>query len=85
MLQQRYSNLLPPFYSFDLSFGYDTGEDPANNYLKNISVQIIIQNIFDKHADYQYRITSQGGQPCTCDLLRSDYGRQVSLIVTKTW
>jgi outer membrane receptor protein involved in Fe transport len=83
--QDGYSNQLPSWYSFDLSMGYDTGDEPANNYLKNIGIQVIIQNIFDKHADFQYRTASQGGQPCTCDILRPDYGRQISLIVTKTW
>ena len=82
-----YTNELPPFYSFDLTLGYDLGDQPANDYLKNISIQMIVQDIFNKHADYQYRTASQGGQPCTCDLLRGtyDYGRQISLIVTKTW
>jgi outer membrane receptor protein involved in Fe transport len=81
----HYNNLLPSWYSFDLTIGYDTGEEPANNYLKNIGLQLVIQNIFDKGADYQYRTAQQGGQPCTCDILRSLYGRQVSFVVTKTW
>jgi len=80
-----YDNRLPPWYSFDLSFAYDTGDIPANSYLKNIGIQVVIQNIFDKHADFQYRTAAQGGQPCTCDILRPLYGRQVSLIISKTW
>jgi len=65
--------------------GYDTGDDPANTYLKNIGLQLVIQNIFDKHADYQYKGTNTGGSGCTCNPLRADYGRQVSFIITKTW
>jgi hypothetical protein len=80
-----YSNLVPPWYSFDLSLGYDTGDTPSNPYLKNIGIQIIIQNILDKHADYQYKGTNAGGPACTCNNLRGLYGRQVSLIISKTW
>jgi hypothetical protein len=80
-----YSNLVPPWYSFDLSIGYDTGDIPANPYLKNIGLQLIIQNLLDKHADYQYKPTNAGGPPCTCNNLRALYGRQVSLVISKTW
>jgi len=83
--QDQYDNGVPPWYSFDLSVGYDTGDDPANNYLKNIGLQLIIQNIFDKHSDYQYKGTNTGGSGCTCNNLRPDYGRQFSIILTKTW
>ena len=81
----HYNGQLPSWYTFDLTVGYDTGDEPANNYLKNIGVQLIVQNIMDKHADYAYRTSLNGGQPCTCDVLRSNIGRQVSIIVTKTW
>jgi len=67
-----------PWYSFDLSIGYNTGEHPANDYLKNIAIQVIAQDILDKHTDYQYRTIVAGGQPCTCDILRSNCGRQLS-------
>jgi outer membrane receptor protein involved in Fe transport len=80
-----YTNIEPPWYTFDLSLGYDTGDDPANDYLKHIGIQLIVQNILDKHADFMYRIASGGGNPCACDLLRSNAGRQISIILTKTW
>jgi len=83
--QNNYSNLEPPWYSFDLSVGYDTGEDPANNYLKHIGLQLVIQDIFDKHSNFEYKATNAGGPPCTCNPTRPDFGRQVSFIVTKTW
>jgi TonB dependent receptor len=80
-----YNNMQPAWYSFDLSFGYDTGDVPANPYLKNIGIQVVIQNIFDKHSQYQYRQSAQGGGQCTCNPLQGLYGRKVSLIVSKTW
>jgi hypothetical protein len=83
--QNGYNNGVPPWVSFDLSIGYDTGEDPANDYLKHVGLQMIIQNIFDKHSNFLYKGTNAGGPPCTCNPLVSDYGRQVSFVLTKTW
>ena len=45
-----YTNFMPSYYTFDLSVGYDTGDRPANEYLRNISIQLVVQNITDKHA-----------------------------------
>src|SRR6185503_19298046 len=80
-----YSNIVPSWYSFDLSIGYDTLDRPANQYLRNIGVQLVIQNLMDRHPAYAYRIGTGGGQPCTCDILKSNVGRQISLILTKQW
>ena len=43
-----YTNFQPSYYTFDLSLGYSTGDRPANEYLRNISVQLVVQNIMDK-------------------------------------
>jgi iron complex outermembrane receptor protein len=80
-----YTNFLPSWYTFDLSFGYNTMDAPANEYLRNIGVQLVVQNIFDRHGQYQYRISTGGGNPCTCDISKNLMGRTVSLIVTKQW
>ena len=53
----------PCYYTFDLSLGYNTGDRPANEYLRNVSVQLVVQNITDKTAPYEYRITTGGGFP----------------------
>ena len=58
---------------------------PANEYLRNIGLQLVIQNVLDKHMAYGYRIATGGGNPCTCDLLGSTAGRQISVILTKAW
>lgn len=82
-----YTNIVPSYYTFDLSVGYNTLDSPANEYLRNISVQLVVQNITDKHAPYQYRLTGAGGggQPCACDILKSLYGRIISLRLQKTF
>jgi len=80
-----YTNHMPSYYTFDLSLGYDTGDRPANEYLRNVSIQIVVQNITDKTAPYAYKITTGGGLPCACDVFQSLFGRMVSLRVQKTF
>jgi len=80
-----YTNIEPSFYTFDLSMGYDTGDDPANDYLKHIGVQVVVQDLTDRHSPFEYRISTGGGNPAAMDITRSNQGRTVSLILTKTW
>jgi iron complex outermembrane receptor protein len=82
---QSYTNVLPAYATFDLSLGYSTLDAPTNEYLRNIGVQVVVQNLLDKHGQYQYRIAGGGGNPCTCDIQKSLQGRTISLIVTKQW
>jgi hypothetical protein len=84
-LISNYSNIQPSLYTFDLSLGYDTGDDPVNDYLKHIGVQLVVQNITDKTPAFQYRISTGGGNPATFDILKNYGGRSLSIIVTKTW
>ncbi len=81
----NYSNLQPSFYTFDVSLGYDTMDRPANEYLRNIGVQLVIQNILDRESPFEYRIAGGGGSPAAMDILKSNLGRTISLIVTKQW
>jgi hypothetical protein len=76
---------VPSLLSFDLSMGYDTGDDPENNYLKHIGLQLVIQNILDKHDDALYKGSTAAGPPTTINPDRGNFGRQISFIVTKTW
>jgi hypothetical protein len=82
---EGYNNLEPSYYTFDLSLGYDTGDSPANEYLRNVAVQLVVQNIMDKHPPFEYRISTGGGNPAAFDILKTDQGRTISVIVTKTW
>jgi hypothetical protein len=82
---EGYTNTLPSQYTFDLSLGYNTLDGPANEYLRNIGVQIVVQNIFDRQGSYGYRISTGGGNPCTCDITKNLQGRTISLILTKEW
>ena len=78
-----YTNHQPSYYTFDLSLGYNTGDRPANEYLRNISANIVIQNIMDRVSPYEYKINTGGGLPCACDVIKSLFGRMVSLRVQK--
>jgi hypothetical protein len=81
-----YTNLVPSYYTFDLSVGYDTMDRPANEYLKNVGIQFVMQNVFDRDGSYNYTIRAGGvSNPCACDPRRNLLGRSMSVIVTKQW
>jgi len=82
---QGYTNVQSAYYTFDLSVGYDTGEDPANEYLRNISLQLTVDNFLDRQPGFQYRISTGGGNPSAFDISKNIYGRVIGLRVTKTW
>jgi iron complex outermembrane receptor protein len=81
----NYTNIVPPYYTFDLSVGYDTGAAPANEDLRNIGIQLVVQNLAGRDAPYAYRISTGGGSQCACDITKSLYGRRFQVRVTKTW
>ena len=80
-----YTNIEPSWLTFDLSLGYDTGDDPANDYLKHLGIQMVVTNILDKHSPFEYRIGTGGGNPAAQDILKPNNGRTISLILTKTF
>ena len=83
-----YTNIVPSFYWFDLSLGYDTKDVPANDYLKNIQVQFIVQNIMDKHPAFSFRTGLRTSAWDIGPMGNGDVsgaGRTISLILTKTW
>jgi hypothetical protein len=81
----NYSNLEPSYYTFDLSVGYNTGDQLANEYLRNINIQLTVDNLLDRHPAFEYRISTGGGNPSAFDILKNIYGRVIGVRVTKTW
>lgn len=81
----NYTNIEPSYYTFDLSLGFNTGDMPANNYLKNIAIQLVVEDITDRHPPFEYRTGTGGGNPSAFDITKGDQGRTIDLIVTKTW
>jgi len=84
-LINNYNNIEPSYYTFDLSIGYDTGDDPVNTYLKHVGIQLVVQNLMDRHPAFEYRIGTGAGNPAAFDISKSDSGRTIGLILTKTW
>ncbi len=80
-----YTNIEPSWYTFDLSLGYDTGDAPANPYLKDIGVQLVIQNLMGKHPAFQYGPSNTGRSIAAYDILKPDLGRIWSVTLTKSW
>jgi iron complex outermembrane receptor protein len=75
-----------PIMTFDVSIGYSTGDLPVNSYLKDIGIQLVLNNILDKSAPFEYRPASESpGNPAAFDANSSDAGRTITLIVTKVW
>lgn len=84
-LINNYSNIQPSYHTFDLSIGYETGDTPTNEYLKNIGIQLTVENLFNRTPAFQYRISTGGGNPSTFDILKALYGRTVGIRLLKTW
>ncbi len=81
----NYSQIEPNFVTFDLSFGYNTGDMPANDYLKNITLNVTIQNLMGIHSPFQYGPTTSHRNAAAYDILRSDIGRVLGLTIVKNW
>lgn len=47
-------NLVPAQYTFDVSLGYNTGDRPALEYLRNISIFFTLNNIMDRNPPFGY-------------------------------
>ena len=47
------------------------------------TVGLVVQNIMDKTAPYEYRIATGGGNPCACDIIKSLFGRTISIRLQK--
>ncbi len=84
-LISNYSNIQPSWYTFDLSVGYDTGDTPANDYLKHVGIQMVVQNVAGKHPAFQYGPNNSGRTVAAYDILKPDTGRIWSVTLTKTW
>jgi iron complex outermembrane recepter protein len=81
-----FTNHEPSFITFDLSFGYNTGDIPANDYIKNITLQLTVQNLLDRHSPFDYINTTAGGRQISAyDITRPNAGRVIGLTLVKNW
>jgi hypothetical protein len=81
----NWSNIEPNWYTFDLSFGYDTGDTPANLYLKNLTFQFTIQNLMGIHSPFQYGNSTSTRNIAAYDILKPNTGRILGITMLKKW
>ena len=75
---------MPAYYLVDFAVAYDLMDKPANEYLKNLRFNLNINNVFDTHGAFVYRIANNGGT-FAHDSSISPNGRTISITITKTW
>jgi iron complex outermembrane receptor protein len=75
----------PSFYTFDLSFGYNTGDIPASTYLKNLTIQLVIQNLMGIHAPFEYGPSTSTRNWAAYDINRPNQGRVIGITLIKNW
>ena len=70
----------------DLTFGYNTGDAPANEYLRNINIQFAVTNLMDKNPPLGvHPLRNRGTGVVAYDRNYNDLKREVSVSITKTW
>jgi hypothetical protein len=82
----NYANIVPSHYTVDLAVSYDMGDQPENEYLRNISLQLVVNNVTNKRPPFAYKASTSGsGGSAFWGLVDSPIQRQISLTITKTW
>ncbi|HEX3486409.1 MAG TPA: hypothetical protein VHT51_15195, partial [Micropepsaceae bacterium] len=79
-----YPNMAPAQLFFDLTVGYQTGEKPANEYLRNIGIQFTVNDIFDRPPPFEVGARGNGSIRAF-ENAYSDLQRTFTLTLTKTW
>jgi iron complex outermembrane receptor protein len=79
-----FPNTYPALYTFDLSFGYQTGTRPANPYLQNVNFQLTVLNLLNKAPPFNYAFGSARGLAAYVSVI-NEKQRYVSFAITKAW
>ena len=69
--------------TLDLSLGYNTGDVPANDYLKHLSIQLVVNNFMNKKPNFAYYVTAATVE--AFEQRNDPAQRVVSLNITKVW
>ena len=81
----NWSNIEPDFITFDLSFGYNTGDIPANDYLKRVTIQLVVQNLMGKHSPFEYGPSTSTRNYAAYNVNIGNGGRVIGLSLIKNW
>jgi iron complex outermembrane receptor protein len=79
-----YPNLTPAQVYFDLAIGYQTGDRPANPYLRGVGLELTINDILDRPPPFQVGARGSGSIRAF-DNNFSDLQRLITLTITKQW
>ena len=55
-----YANLVPSHYTADLAVSYNFGDETVNPYLRNIAVQLVVNDITNKKPPFAYKASTSG-------------------------
>jgi len=82
----NFTSYEPNFITFDISLGYKTGDIPANDYLKHLTIQFTVQNLLNKHSPFEYLPNNAAGrQAAAYDITRPNSGRTIGVTLLKNW
>ena len=76
--------MTPAVVFWDISLGYNTGDSPMNPWLRNIALQINVNDIFDRQPPFQVGARGNGSIRAF-DNAYPDLQRTFTFTVTKTW
>ena len=81
------ANRIPVYYTYDLSIRFSPGEMFDADYLQDLSVSLVINNVTDKDPPFQYNTSSSAarGGITAYDPSQSPLGRMISLQFSKKW
>ncbi len=79
------SGVVPSFTTFDVAVGYDLGDRPANDYLKKINFELVVNNVFAPKLPVVVYTQGGGGTTAFDGVNFSPLGRIISFTITKTW
>ena len=66
--------------------GYNTGDNPVSTYLRNITLQLTVRNLLNKHSPFNYIPTTAGGrQAAAYDITKPNAGRVIGVTLVKNW
>lgn len=79
-----YPNYSPAQVYFDLAIGYRTGDSPAIAYLRNLGIELTVNDLLDRPPPFQVGARGSGSIRAF-DNGFSDLQRLITLTITKQW
>jgi outer membrane receptor protein involved in Fe transport len=78
-----FPNSVPAQVTFDVTLGYDTGDRPANFYLRNMNFQFTVLNLLNRQPPFVYATAGSRTFPGVQSIPPDQ--RYISFAITKAW